>query len=434
LVFAAHRIVTPAGERSGFVGVSGGRITEISDHPLPATTQITVADDEILLPGLVDTHVHVNEPGRTEWEGFATATRAAAAGGVTTLIDMPLNSIPPTTDLPALATKRATAADQIHVDVGCWAGAVPGNTADLADLHHAGVFGFKAFTLHSGVDEFGHLTRAQLAEAMRHIAALDALLIVHAEDPAAITPASGRRYQDFLASRPPEAETSAIAGLLEQAEETGARLHILHLSSAEAIPLLAGAKRRGVRVTAETCPHYLTFTAEEIPDGATQFKCCPPIREAVNRERLWQGLADGTIDMIVSDHSPCTTALKRLDTGDFGQAWGGIAGLQIGLPAIWTAASERGFPITDVIRWMATNPADLVGLPTKGRIEPGANADLFVFAPDAEFTVTAADLHHRNKLTAYEGRRLTGVVRATWLRGRRLTGEPGGTLLTRGET
>jgi allantoinase len=434
LVFAARRISTPTGERAGYVGVRDGRIADISASPLAATTTVTLADDEMLLPGLVDTHVHINDPGRADWEGFDTATRAAAAGGVTTLIDMPLNSIPPTTDIPALATKRATATGRIHVDVGCWAGAVPGNLGDLADLHHAGVFGFKAFTLHSGVDEFGHLTHDQLAAAMREVAALDATLIVHAENPTAITSATGRAYRDFLASRPPAAETTAIADLVALAEHTGARLHILHLSSADALPAIRAAKQRGVRVTAETCPHYLTFTAEEIPDGATQFKCCPPIRESANRERLWQGLADGTIDIVVTDHSPSTIALKRLDTGDFGQAWGGIAGLQTGLSAVWTAARRRGFTMTDVIRWMARRPADLVGLSAKGRIASGAHADLSVFAPEAEFTVTAAKLHHRNKITAYEGRRLHGVVRRTWLRGTEVTGTPTGNLLTRGDT
>ncbi|HEY0808273.1 MAG TPA: allantoinase AllB, partial [Pseudonocardiaceae bacterium] len=311
LVFHARRISTPTGERSGFVGIRDGRIAEISDSPLRSTTHITLADDEMLLPGLVDTHVHINDPGRTEWEGFATATRAAAAGGVTTLIDMPLNSIPPTTSTAALATKRAVAANQIHVDVGFWGGAVPGNLDELVDLHDAGVFGFKAFTLHSGVDEFGHLNHDQLAEAMRRLSEVDAMLIVHAENPAAVTPAAGRHYQDFLASRPPSAETTAITDLLALAEKTETRLHILHLSSADALPALREAKQRGVRVTVETCPHYLVFHAEDIPDGATQFKCCPPIRDTANRERLWQALADGTIDLVVTDHSPSTVALKR---------------------------------------------------------------------------------------------------------------------------
>jgi allantoinase len=436
LAIRARRIVTPTGERHGVLGIRDGRIATLADTALDAADHVDLADDEVLLPGLVDSHVHVNEPGRTEWEGFATATRAAAAGGVTTIIDMPLNSVPPTIDTAALAVKRAATAGKLHVDVGFWGGAVPGNTADLAALHDAGVFGFKAFTLNSGVDEFGHLNHDELADALCCLADLDAMLIVHAEDAATIAaapPPTGPRYADFLASRPRAAENTAIADLLALAQRFGTRLHILHLSSSDALPMLRDAKRAGIRVTAETCPHYLTFTAEEIPDGATQFKCCPPIREAANRENLWQGLADGTIDLVVTDHSPCTAALKRLDVGDFGLAWGGIAGLQVGLSAVWTQARQRGISLTQVVRWMAEQPADLVGLPTKGRIAVGADADLCAFAPDAEFTVAATNLHHRNPISAYHGTRLTGTVRATWLRGVRVTAAPTGILLRRGE-
>jgi allantoinase len=437
LAFRARRISTPAGERSGVVGVRDGRIAVIADTVLDAADHVDLADDEVLLPGLVDSHVHVNEPGRTEWEGFASATMAAAAGGVTTLIDMPLNSVPPTTDTAALAVKQAATNGKRHVDIGFWGGAVPGNTADLAALHEAGVFGFKAFTLHSGVDEFGHLDHDQLSQVMHRLADLDAMLIVHAEDAATIAaapPPTGPRYADFLASRPRAAENTAIADLLALAQRFGTRLHILHLSSSDALPMLRDAKRAGIRVTAETCPHYLTFTAEDIPDGATQFKCCPPIREATNRESLWQGLTDGTIDLVVTDHSPSTATLKRLDVGDFGLAWGGIAGLQVGLSAVWTQARQRGIGLTEVIRWMAEHPADLVGLGTKGRIAVGADADLCVFAPDAEFTVAAGDLHHRNPISAYHGAHLTGKVRATWLRGVRTGAQPTGILLRRGES
>jgi allantoinase len=440
LVLRARRMITPDGERSGVVAVRDGRIVAVEPFGTPLfdlSQVVDVADDEVLLPGLVDTHVHVNDPGRTEWEGFDTATRAAAAGGVTTLVDMPLNSVPPTVDPAALAVKRAVAAGRVHVDVGFWGGAVPGNTRHLADLHEAGVFGFKAFTLHSGVDEFGHLDLAQQAEVMARLAELDALLIVHAEDEvtiAAAPPPVGPRYADFLASRPRAAENRAIADLLTLAARFGTRLHILHLSSSDALPMLARARADGVRVTVETCPHYLTFAAEDIPDGATQFKCCPPIRESANQDLLWAGLADGVIDMVVTDHSPCTPELKRFDVGDFGLAWGGIAGLQVGLPAVWTMARRRGVPLTDVVGWMATRPADLVGLPTKGRIAPGADADLCVFAPDADVVVDVADLHHRNPVSAYHGDRLTGVVRTTWLRGVRVTGDrPTGVLLDRGK-
>jgi allantoinase len=434
LLIRAHRAVTTTGMRPATIGVRDGRIVSI-DETGPAAQQIDLADDEVLLPGLVDSHVHVNEPGRTEWEGFETATCAAAAGGVTTLIDMPLNSIPPTIDSSALAAKQAAARGRVHVDVGFWGGAVGGNLSDLAALAEKGVFGFKGFLLHSGVDEFGHLDHAALTETMAEIARLDAMLIAHAEDAktiAAAPPAHGRRYADFLASRPAAAENIAIAEIIELAERFGARAHILHLSSAEALDMIADARSRGVALTVETCPHYLTFCAEEIQDGATEFKCCPPIREAANRELLWAALREGVIDCIVSDHSPCTPDLKRFDVGDFGLAWGGIAGLQLGLSAIWTQARQRGFELSDVVGWLAKGPADLVGLTNKGRIEVGADADFCVFAPDDAFVVDVRKLAHRNPVSAYHDRPLAGVVRQTWLRGKRITGdEPIGELLSR---
>jgi allantoinase len=439
LVFRAARAVTPAGERPCEVGVRDGRIVAVEPPSvgLNALEVVELGPDEVLLPGLVDSHVHVNDPGRTEWEGFASATRAAAAGGVTTVIDMPLNSIPPTVDVAALEVKRKTASGQCHVDVGFWGGAVPGNLSDLRGLHDAGVFGFKCFLLHSGVDEFGHLEPAELAAAVRELRTFDGLMIVHAEDPHAIDeapPAQGRRYTDFLASRPRHAEDTAIAQVIELARATGCRVHVLHLSSSDALPLLAAARRDGVAITVETCPHYLTFTAEEIADGATQFKCCPPIREAGNRDALWDGLRSGLIDCVVSDHSPCTPELKRPDVGDFGAAWGGVASLQLGLPAVWTEARRRGFTLADVVTWMAQQPAELAGLRTKGRIAPGCDADLVVFAPDAQFVVEPSALHHRNPVTPYAGRTLDGVVRGAWLRGGRIDGdEPRGRLLMRGE-
>jgi len=434
LIIRARRIITPDGERSGAVGIHDGVIVAVEPE-LDGPVFVDLADDEVLLPGLVDTHVHVNDPGRSEWEGFATATRAAAAGGVTTIVDMPLNSVPPTVDVPALDIKKATAFGHTHVDVGFWGGAVPGNLAELPALHAAGVFGFKCFLLHSGVDEFGHLSPGELAAALKTLSDLDALMIVHAEDPDLIEHAPqphGRAYQDFLTSRPKDAEHRAIATVIDLARRTGARVHVLHLSSAGALPMITAARASGVVITVETCPHYLTLTAEEVPDGATEFKCCPPIREAANQDLLWQGLADGVIDCVVSDHSPCTADLKRFDTGDFGTAWGGIAGLQLGLPAVWTAARKRGVPLTDVVRWMSTAPAELVGLTGKGAIEPGRDADLCVLAPDEEFTVDAENLFHRNAVSAYHGRTLTGVVRRTWLRGREVTGAaPHGKLLER---
>lgn len=429
IVFRADRAVVDGAERPAAVVVDGGRIAAVlpRDAAVDAGTEVVLAPDEVLLPGLVDTHVHVNEPGRTEWEGFATATRAAAAGGVTAIVDMPLNSLPPTLDVASLEVKRAAAAGQCAVDVGFWGGAVPGNEGELRALHDAGVFGVKCFMIDSGVPEFPALTSPRLA--LETVAGYGGLLIAHAEDGDHVTDAHGTRYADFVASRPPAAEDSAVAHLLELAADTGARVHVVHLSAADVVDRLAKARADGVRVSAETCPHYLTLSAEEVPDGDTRFKCCPPIRGSDNRDRLWQALADGVIDVVVSDHSPCTPQLKRLDVGDFGLAWGGIASLQLGLPLVWTAARGRGFGLADVVRWMSQAPADLVGLAAKGAIAAGKDADLVVFAPDEEFVV--GQLHHRNPLTPYSGRTLHGVVRATWLRGGPTEGVPRGRLLRR---
>jgi allantoinase len=438
VVIRARRAVVGDREVAAAVHVRDGRITAVAayDDPTGDSQVVDLADDEVLLPGLVDTHVHVNEPGRTEWEGFASATRAAAAGGVTTIIDMPLNSIPPTVTVEALETKRAVARDQSWVDVGFWGGAIPGNLADLRPLHEAGVFGFKCFLLHSGVDEFPHVSPAELRAALAETAGFDGLVIVHAEDPDAIDSApqpEGRGYAGFLGSRPKEAEERAIADVVDAVRETGGRAHILHLSDADALPLLAAARGEGLQLSVETCPHYLTLEAEDIPDGATQFKCCPPIRERANRDLLWEGLASGLIGTVVTDHSPSTADLKLLDVGDFGQAWGGIAGLQLGLPAVWTEARRRGHGLADVVRWMGRNTADQVGLGDRGRIGVGARADLVVLAPDEEFTVDVAALHHKNPVSAYAGRTLTGVVRQTWLDGAPvdLDADPRGRLLTR---
>ncbi|MER6051970.1 allantoinase AllB [Streptomyces sp. NPDC001793] len=438
LVLRSTRVVTPEGTRAASVAVRDGKITAVLpyDAAVPAGARLEDFGDDVLLPGLVDTHVHVNDPGRTHWEGFWTATRAAAAGGITTLVDMPLNSLPPTTDTANLDIKREVARSKAHIDVGFWGGAIPGNVKDLRPLHEAGVFGFKCFLSPSGVDEFPQVDQAQLAAALGEIAGFGGLLIVHAEDPGhleAAPEAHGPKYADFLASRPRASENDAIAGLIDLTRRLDARVHVLHLSSAEALPMIAAARADGVRITVETCPHFLTLTAEEVPDGATEFKCCPPIREAGNQDALWQGLADGIIDCVVSDHSPSTTDLK---TPDFGTAWGGISSLQLGLPAIWTAARERGHGLEDVVRWMSTAPAELVGLDAKGAIAPGRDADFAVLAPDETFTVDPAELQHRNKITAYAGRTLHGVVRSTWLRGRRINdgttlAEPIGELLER---
>ncbi|MCZ7434310.1 allantoinase AllB [Streptomyces sp. WMMC1477] len=424
LVLRSTRVVTPGTTGPAAVAVADGRIAAVLPHDAPPPAGATVVDlgDDMLLPGLVDTHVHVNDPGRTEWEGFWTATQAAAAGGITTLLDMPLNSLPPTTTAANLAVKQDVARPKAHVDTGFWGGAIPGNVKELRPLHEAGVFGFKCFLSPSGVEEFPELDPAGLEAALTEIAAFDGLLIVHAEDPGHLGSAPqphGPRYADFLASRPRAAENDAIALLVDLARKLDARVHVLHLSSSDALPMIAAAKRDGVRVTVETCPHFLTLTAEEVPDGATEFKCCPPIRERENQDALWAGLADGTIDCVVSDHSPCTADLK---VADFGQAWGGISSLQLGLPAVWTEARRRGHRAEDVVRWMSSAPAALAGLDrTKGGIVPGRDADFAVLAPDETFTVDPAELHHRNQVTAYAGRTLSGVVRSTWLRGEQIT-------------
>ncbi|WP_395245975.1 allantoinase AllB [Agromyces sp. MMS24-K17] len=422
LVIRAERALVGGSFRPAAIGIRDGAIAAVADASaaLPTSRTVTLAADEVLLPGVVDTHVHVNEPGRTEWEGFASATRAAAAGGVTTILDMPLNSIPPTVDPDALAVKRAVAGPKAVVDVGFWGGAVPGNLGRLRDLHEAGVFGFKAFLAPSGVDEFPHLDPAGLRAALEELAEFDGLLIVHAEDPGVLDHhenAGGASYRRFVDSRPPEAELVAIGRVIDGIRATGGRAHILHLSSAAALSLIAEAKAEGLRLTAETCPHYLVLDAEHIPDGATEFKCCPPIRDEGNRDRLWQGLLDGTIDLVVSDHSPATADLKLGFDGDFGRAWGGIAGLQLGLANTWTEASRRGIPLERVLEWMSAGPARFAGLDRKGRIEVGADADLVAFAPEAEFTVVPAELAHRNPVSAFAGRRLRGIAVRTWLRG-----------------
>ena len=441
MVFRAPRVITGVGEASRAIGIRDGRIVAVEpiDADLEAAREVVLSSDTVLMPGLVDTHVHINEPGRTEWEGFETATRAAAAGGVTTVIDMPLNSIPPTTTVEALEIKRKAAEGAVYVDTGFWGGAVPDNLDQLRPLHDAGVFGFKCFLLHSGVDEFPHLDTAQMETALERMHDFGALMIVHAENSQAIDrapSAEGEHYRRFLASRPRGAENMAIAEVIEAARYTRARAHILHLSSSDALPMLASARREGVLITVETCPHYLSFSSESVPDGATQFKCCPPIRESANRELLWQGLRDGVIDCIVSDHSPSTPELKRFDLGDFGLAWGGIASLQLGLRAVWSQARTRGFSLVDVAEWMSARPAKLAGLTRKGRIALGYDADVCLFAPDEAAVVSGAELEHRHPVTPYDGMALSGVVRGTWLRGEPvdLGAPPRGHLLTRGTT
>lgn len=435
LVIRAPRVITPDGELARSIWVSQGRIVAVepADADLTASRRIELDDSVVVLPGLVDTHVHVCEPGNTEWEGFVTATRAAAAGGITTLVDMPLDSVPSTVTVAALEAKRASARGECHVDVGFWGGAIPGNLEQLAPLYEAGVLGFKCFLVDSGSPDFPPLDVRHMEDALIVARDLDAPLLVHAESAEAAVrneAVHGKTYADYLASRPREIENLAVAQVIEAARRTNGHAHIVHLSSSDALPMIASARRDGVRVTAESCPHYLALTAEEIPDGATAFKCSPPIREASNRELLWTGLKDGVVDLIVSDHSPCTVAMKQLESGDFAAAWGGISSVQLALSIVWSEARQRGCTLREVAAWMSERPAKLAGLRKKGTIAPGFDADFCIFAPDESFRVDPYRLHHRHPVTPYAGRTLTGVVRNTWLRGEPVDlQEPRGQLL-----
>lgn len=421
----SRRVVTPEGTLPATVVVDGERIVAVEAHALTFERgRLEDLGDVALLPGLVDTHVHLNEPGRTEWEGFATATAAAAAGGVTTLVDMPLNCVPATTSVEALQRKRRAAEGQLQVDVGFYGGVVPGNEAALEPLIDAGVLGFKAFLVESGVDEFPQVDAGDLRRALPRLAARGVPLLAHCEldlgSNEGHEQTDRRSYAAYLASRPRAWEEAAIQLLTELGEETGARVHVVHLACADALTIIDAAKSRGVALSAETCPHYLCFSAESIPDGDPRFKCAPPIREADQREGLWKGLRAGLVDLVVSDHSPCAPALKRISEGDVASAWGGIAGLQVGLAVTHTEARERGFSLDDVARWMCDAPARFAGLARKGRIAPGSDADLVAFDPDASFAVERRAILHRHDLTPYEGLTLRGAVRATWLRGERV--------------
>lgn len=443
LVVRGFRVALPSGVQPAAIHVAGGRIARIAElDDVPRGAEAIDAGDLVVMPGLVDAHVHVNEPGRTEWEGFPSATRAAAAGGVTTIVDMPLNSVPATVTVAGLEAKRRATGGRCFVDVGFWGGLVPGNAAELGPLADAGVLGFKCFLTPSGVEEFPHVTDVDLRAALPRLAAAGATLLAHAELPDRLRPAARgddpRRYATYLATRPPEAERDAAARLIRLCRQYSAPIHIVHVSSAGTVPLIAAARRDGLPLTAETCPHYLCFAAEDIPDGATAFKCAPPIRETSHRESLWRALRDGVLQMIASDHSPAPPSMKCPETGDFVRAWGGIASLQLSLPIVWTEASARGYRVSDLVRWMSEAPAYMAGLAgRKGRLEAGFDADLAIWDPDQSFTVEAAALEHRHPVTPYAGRVLRGAVKTTILRGRtvydrgRFPAGPAGHLLGR---
>jgi allantoinase len=424
--FLSHRVVTPYGIQSGAILVEGERIRDVvAQNDVPAEATREDFGNAALLPGLVDSHVHINEPGRADWEGFHTATRAAAAGGYTMLVDMPLNCVPATTTVPALEAKRRAAQGKCRVDWGAWGGVVQNNQQEIEGLARGGVLGFKCFLVHPGVEEFTMVSEEDLHTALPLVAKTGLPLLVHAELPGPIDAAMKRlhnadwtRYETYLESRPDDAELAAISLMLCLCRDYGFRLHIVHLATGKALEILRSARAEGLPVTVESCPHYLHLEAEQIADGSTQCKCAPPIRGRENREQLWQGLRDGVIDMVVSDHSPCPSDMKRMEAGDFQTAWGGIGSLSMALPVMWTEVQERGFSLAHIARWMSENPAQLAGCSlNKGRIAAGCDADFVVFEPESEFTVNGNRLYHRHAISPYMGETLRGVVRRCYLRG-----------------
>lgn len=438
----SNRVVTPNGVKPAAVLVAEGGITDVvAKHQIPSEYLIEDVDNLVVMPALVDTHVHMNEPGRTEWEGFETATKAAAAGGIATLVDMPLNNSPVTTTLDAFKEKLDAVQGKLFVDCGFYAGLIPDNANQLPALLDAGVLGVKAFLVHSGFDEFPGATEPDLRAAMPLIAQSGVPLLVHAELADGIPGyriENPRLYASYLSSRPPRWEQNAIELLIRLCRDYHCRTHIVHLSSANAVLALTKAREEGLPLTVETCPHYLSISAEEIPDGDTRFKCAPPLRERENRERLWEALNTGIIDFIASDHSPCLPEMKCTASGDFQKAWGGIASLQIGLSIVWTEARERGFTVEHLTRWMCRQPAEFIGFgKRKGCIARGFDADLVVWDPEKAFVVSAERLLHRHKLTPYEGRTLVGTIKQTILHGQRvfdngiMSSQPAGNTLMR---
>jgi allantoinase len=443
-VVRSRNVVLPDGVRPASVHLRDGRIKRIGPWEDTGEPSLDVQDagEMFVLPGLVDTHVHINEPGREEWEGFATATAAAAAGGVTTLLDMPLNSVPATTNERALDKKRRAADGKCRVDVGFLGGVVPGNSANLKPLWDAGVFAFKCFMVPSGVSEFGHVGAADLDKAMPVLRELGATLMAHCELAenlgSRLSALGSRQYSEYESSRPPAAEVEAVKLLISLARKHSARVHVVHVSAQESLASILAAKASELAISAETCPHYLAIETHEVPDGATEFKCAPPIRGATNQTALWQALEDGVLDMVVSDHSPCPPASKRKDTGDFFAAWGGIASLELGVSVMCTEMRHRKVDPANLAKWMASGPAQLAGLVgRKGALAAGVDADVVIFDPFESFTVDAAQLHQKHKITPYHGRKLTGRVHATYLRGQLIyangqtVGKPSGRLLSR---
>ena len=420
---ASQKVLTLEGEKPAAILIKGEKILDVvSIENIPENCPTEEMGNNMIMPGLVDAHVHINEPGRTDWEGFETATKAAAAGGITTIVDMPLNCIPVTTTVDALNQKIIATKDQLWIDCGFYGGLIPDNNQDLESLADAGVLGFKAFLSPSGIDEFPNISEKHLREALHILAKKGIPVLVHAElENGATSSEENKTYKYFQESRPKSWENNAIKLLIQLCREFNVHIHIVHLSSADILPEIAQTRKDGFPLTVETCPHYLHFSSERISDGDTRFKCAPPIWNGENRENLWAGLEEGIINFITSDHSPCTPELKNLEAGNFEKAWGGISSIQFALPVIWTECKQRGYSLEQLINWMSKQPAKFIGKDQqKGQISPGFDADLVCWNPDKKYIIKKEVIHHKNKLTPYEGESLYGVVNATFLRGQKV--------------